>query len=146
MIISKETDLWQTPKELFNILDNEFHFDYDFCQDGSNGLKPYLGDFLEVDYRNCIGFMNPPYSKPIVFIQRALELSINNNVATVALLKVDTATKWFALLWDYELHKPHKGILIRFLPKRVNFIHPHKKGSSNFFCSMVVIFQRSMFQ
>ena len=140
MIISKETDLWQTPKELFNKLDDEFHFDYDVCQNGENGLKPYLGDYLEKEYSNCVCFMNPPYSRPILFIGRALELS-KSGVTTICLLKVDTATKWFAMLWDYELHRPKPGIKIRFLPKRVNFTHPYKKGSSNFFCSMVVIIE-----
>jgi phage N-6-adenine-methyltransferase len=138
MIISKETDLWQTPKKLFNTLNDEFHFDYDVCQDGKNGLAPYLGDYLEIEYKDCVCFMNPPYSKPIIFVQRAIDLK-KNNVKTVCLLKVDTSCKWFSLLWDYKNHKPKNNIEIRLLPKRVNFNHPTKTKSSNCFCSMIIV-------
>ena len=35
-MFSSKTDLWATPQDLFDELNNEFHFDIDVCADESN--------------------------------------------------------------------------------------------------------------
>lgn len=112
-----DSDLWQTPQDLFDKLDEEFNFKYDVCQNGTNGLKPYLGDYFTTEYKDCICFMNPPYSKPNKFIERAIEL-VRNNVTTVCLLKSDTSTKIFHRLY-YDLK-----FEVRFIKGRIKFNHP----------------------
>jgi phage N-6-adenine-methyltransferase len=127
----KESDLWQTPVDFFIELDKEFKFDYDVCANFSNKLKPCLGDYFSSDYSNCVCFMNPPYSKPNKFVERAIDLA-KSNVKTVCLLKCDTSTKLFHRLYGkYE---------VRFIQGRLKFTHPiksNKHGST--FASMVVI-------
>ena len=129
--MEKQSDLWQTPLEFFNILDKEFNFTYDVCQSNGNGLNPYLGDYFTRDYRNCICFMNPPYSNPNKFVERAIELA-KNNVITVCLLKCDTSTRLFHRLYGvYE---------IKFIKGRLKFTHPNKcNKNGSTFPSMIVI-------
>lgn len=130
MYHDKESDLWQTPKSLFDELNQEFNFDYDVCQNGANGLAPYLGDYFTANYKNCICFMNPPYSSPRLFIDRAIELT-NQGVTTVCLLKSDTGTKLF--------HKLYNNYEVRFLKGRTKFSHPTKKASNPTFPCLIVI-------
>lgn len=123
-------DEWQTPKEFFDLLNDEFNFDFDVCQN-KNGLLPYLGDYFLSDYKDCKCFMNPPYSKPKPFVNRAIEL-IKNNVKTVCLLKCDTSTILFN-----ELYGKHE---IRFIKGRLKFINPEFSKSVHApFPSMLVI-------
>ncbi len=130
-IITKDSDLWQTPRPLFESLDKEFNFDYDVCQNGVNGLAPFLGDYFTADYKNCVCFMNPPYSSPNKFIDRAITL-IEYNVQTVCLLKCDTSTNLF--------HQLYNNYEIRFLKGRLNFTHPNMTTSRRAnFPSMIVV-------
>lgn len=132
-MIEKESDLWQTPKDLYDDLNREFKFDYDVCQNGTNGLAPYLGDYFTSNYSHCVCFMNPPYSNPTKFVNRAIELT-KDGVVTVCLLKCDTSTKLFhdVFLSKYE---------VRFLKGRLKFTHPNKQTihRANFPSMIVVI-------
>lgn len=73
----------------------------------------------------CYAFCNPPYSgnNKIKFIKKAIDQTAWG-VTTVMLLPVAMSTKWVKLIWNHNTHKPHPGIEIRFLPKRVAFINP----------------------
>lgn len=137
----KASDLWQTPAWLFQELDQEFKFDYDVCANENNALKPCKGDYFKVEYKDCVCFMNPPYSSPARFVERALKLR-HKGVTTVCLLKADTGTKLFSLVWDREQNNPKSGIEVRFLEGRIKFNHPNpdkNKGWTGTFPSMVVI-------
>lgn len=132
--MNRMSDEWQTPRDLFNFLNSKYHFDYDVCQDGQNGLAPYLGDWFIADYHDCVCYMNPPYSNPIIYVNRAIEL-MNKNVKTICLLKCDTSTKLF--------HKLLQNYLIYFIRGRLKFTHPNKEKSFNApFASMLVIIER----
>jgi phage N-6-adenine-methyltransferase len=143
-------DNWETPQWLFNELNEEFHFAADLCADLSNHKCLYwCRDYLvETIYEGVTYFMNPPYSNPYPFIEKAWEDSIIAKI--VLLLPAKTDTKWFRIFWDIERHKPKDGCIIRFMPyrqnhkSRVGFVNPDtkKEQSGNPSGSMVVIFDR----
>ena len=65
-----ERDEWETPKELFNILDDQYQFDFDCCARENNRKALYFSnDFLKwydnnyFDRRRYKCWMNPPFSK-----------------------------------------------------------------------------------
>jgi phage N-6-adenine-methyltransferase len=98
-------DSWRTPKELYDKLDNEFHFNDDPCPiDGNNGLEREWGTRT---------FMNPPYSKPFVWCKKAVE-EMKKGKVIVGLLRGDTSTKWF-----HEYVLPYAEI--RFIRGRLKF-------------------------
>jgi hypothetical protein len=102
--ISK-SDSWNTPKELYDALNSEFHFNDDPCPlNGTGGL--------ERDWGNST-FMNPPYSKPTEWVKKAYYESLNGKTV-VGLLRGDTSTRWFH---DWVLGKSE----IRFIKGRVKF-------------------------
>lgn len=132
----KSSDLWQTPSTLFNQLNDEFHFDYDVCTNGTDAKAPYIkGDYFTIPYTDCVCFMNPPYSNPAPFVERALTL-IDNGVKTVCLLKSDTGTKLFHILYN------DPRVELRFLKGRLRYVHPDptkNRGWTGTFPSLIAI-------
>lgn len=142
--VDKESDLWETPQWLFDELNKEFNFAWDLCCNEENkkcDLSPvdYLKYDLSWDDKPC--FMNPPYSNPLPFIQKAYEDS--KYCTIVMLIKCDTSTKAWGVFWDYENNKPKSGVEVRFLPKRIKFERNGvpSKHSANF-PSVIVIMDR----
>lgn len=147
-----DRDSWGTPQALFDELRKEFVFAIDACADENNAKCDlyYSKDnsCLDVeywqgwrDYPYCV-FMNPPYSNPRPFIEKAWEQS--QYMVVVCLVKVDPSTRWWATFWDYDMHRPKPGCEVRFLPKRVKFVPPSgvngKHGPT--FPSAVVVMDR----
>ncbi|GAH83109.1 unnamed protein product, partial [marine sediment metagenome] len=64
-MVSSKTNEWETPQELFNELDSEFHFTLDPCATKENTkCKRYYtknDDGLAYSWADEIVFMNPPY-------------------------------------------------------------------------------------
>ena len=64
---NEERDDWETPKELFRILNNQYRFTFDCCATNDNKkTKFYSEDFLDVKKENIKHWscwMNPPFSK-----------------------------------------------------------------------------------
>lgn len=115
------SDNWETPKELYDKLDKEFHFDFDPCPI-QYGEIPEDKDGLLIPWGK-VNFVNPPYSRVLkeAFIKRAIEEKNKGNTS-VLLLPVSTSTKIF-----------HNQILpnaneIRFLEGRVKFKGYNTKG------------------
>lgn len=102
-------DNWETPKDFYDQLDNEFKFDFDPC--------PLLADFdgLTIEWGKS-NFVNPPYSKKLkdAFVKKAIEES-NKNKLCVLLLPVSTST---VLFHDYIQPNAKE---IRFVRKRLLF-------------------------
>ena len=126
-------DDWATPKDLYDLLDKEFDFDFDPCP-----LDPNF-DGLEIRWgeRN---FVNPPYSRMLkeAFIRKAFEQSQKGRLS-VMLLPVSTSTKIFH---EVIYHNAE----IRFLKGRVKFegINTFGKLVNNkcgMHDSMIVIFR-----
>lgn len=109
------SDNWATPKEFYNKLDKEFHFDFDPC--------PLNAEFdgLSLEWGNS-NFINPPYSRKLkeAFIRKAFEESKQGKLC-VMLLPVSTSTKIF-----HEIIYPNAEI--RFIEKRLKFIGINTKG------------------
>jgi len=72
-------------------------------------------------------FVNPPYSKPLDWVKKAIEES-KKGCKVVMLLRVDPSTRWYKLLMEYGCH-------VAFFNERLKF--NDVKGSSNF-ASMLV--------
>jgi len=126
-------DDWATPRELYDLLDKEFDFDFDPCP-----LNPNF-DGLEIRWgeRN---FVNPPYSRMLkeAFIRKAFEQSQKGRLS-VMLLPVSTSTKIFH---EVIYHNAE----IRFLKGRVKFEGVNTFGKlvnnkSGMHDSMIVIFR-----
>ena len=112
-----QTIQWETPKELFDRLDAEFHFTLDVCaSDGmqkceryfnpeTNGLKQVWGG-------GEVCFMNPPYGREIeAWVRKAA----TSEAITVGLLPARMDTKW------YQKWVQGYASEVRFIPGRVKF-------------------------
>ena len=129
------SDNWATPKEFYDELDKEFHFDFDPC--------PLNAEFdgLSLEWGNS-NFINPPYSRKLkeAFIRKAFEESKQGKLC-VMLLPVSTSTKIF-----HEIIYPNAEI--RFIEKRLKFIGINTKGElvknkCGMHDSMIIIFKGS---
>jgi site-specific DNA-methyltransferase (adenine-specific) len=105
--ISK-TDDHATPKAVYDLLNAEFHFNDDPCPLGGIALQ----DGLSRSWGTST-FMNPPYSKPAPWCEKAYRESLQGKTI-VGLLRGDTSTAWFH---DWVLGKAE----IRFWRGRINF-------------------------
>jgi len=83
-------DNYATDKRIMEIFNDWF----DPCPLSSN---PTI-DGLEIDWEDKT-YINPPYSKPLPWVEKAIEES-ENGKTIVMLLRMDTSTKWFAKLQE----------------------------------------------
>lgn len=127
------TTVWETPKELFNELNDEFRFDVDVCALPENAkckdfFTPEMNGLLQ-DWSGRRCWCNPPYGRDIKkWVKKAYE----SNTLVVMLLPARTDTSWFH---DYVLDKAE----IRFIRGRLRY------GSSKFdapFPSMIVVYNK----
>jgi len=129
----ENNDNWETPKELYDKLNAEFHFNFDPCPLNAN----FNGLTIEWGTSN---FVNPPYNridKP-KFIQKAFE-EWQKGKTCVLLIPAATGTKQF-----HEIMLPYAEI--RFLKGRVSFKGFNSKGiystkNKGKHDSMIVIFR-----
>lgn len=106
--MSKLSDEWQTPQWLFDELNSEFHFDIDLCATRENSkCMLYTNNYLNfnqwMNYKTA--WMNPPYSNPRPFIEKAWDDSRFCKI--VCLVKTDHSTRWWATFWDYGSPYPN---------------------------------------
>ena len=114
------SDHWATPPALIQMLEAEFGiFDLDPCcreetakagrfyTEKDNGLiQPWTGRV----------FLNPPYSKPAPWLEKARdEVAVKRAGIVVALLPARTDTKWF-----HKLVLPYASL--RFIKGRVHWL------------------------
>lgn len=113
------TDNYTTPDWLMKIFEDWF----DPCPISTGKLRKFdgLGSWKDKT------FVNPPYSNPMPWVERAIEE--NKKGKTIAmLLRVDTSTKWFAKLIEAKAE-------ILWFNKRLKFAN-NKPAN---FASMLVI-------
>lgn len=130
-MFSSLTDLWATPQDFFNKLNEEFHFTLDPCANDENHKcdKYYTEkeNGLIQDWTNEIVFCNPPYGREIgKWVAKCAE----SKCLSVMLIPARTDTRWFH---QYIYNKSE----IRFIKGRLKF--GNSKNSAPF-PSMVVIF------
>lgn len=136
-MFSSKTDLWATPQDLFDELNNEFHFDIDVCADESNHKcdKYYSKeqDGLKQIWMGTV-WCNPPYGREIgKWVEKGYNSHRLYNNCIVMLLPARTDTKWFH---QYIYNNPNAEI--RFIKGRLKF--GNSKNSAPF-PSMIVIFK-----
>lgn len=155
-----DKDCYRTPKYVFNWLQKLYYwFNLDGCATARNTLchnwigkgSPICEDFLSdelfqalldeiVNACECLRiFVNPPYSNPLPFVQRAVELRKAGHFV-VMLLPADKSTKWYKVIQENATE------VIDIIGGRINFLHPETgeevKGNNK--GSMVVVFDPYM--
>lgn len=116
-------DNWATPRKVYEQLDQEFHFNDDPCPlnpEGNGGLDREWGTST---------YVNPPYSKPAPWCQKAIEES-RKGKTVVMLLRGDTSTIWFH---EYVYGKAE----LRFVRGRLHF---NEEGPAKF-PSLIAIYR-----
>lgn len=142
ILLSSSYMAWETPKEFYDKLDEEFGFTLDVCANADNHkCELYLSerdDGLSCDWGGNICWMNPPYGRQISkWIKKAYESSLKGAIV-VCLIPARTDTAYW---WDYCM----KGE-IRFIRGRIKFKGRNAKGeivqNSATFPSAIVIFRK----
>ena len=100
-------DLWRTPKEVFKYFNDQYSFECDVAASDDN----HLCDYYLTEEINALSYpweiqiatglyvwCNPPYSKPLPWIEKAITESQENGIGTVMLLNCDMSTRWAKLL------------------------------------------------
>lgn len=99
VLFSKKTDEWETPKDLFDKLNNIFSFTLDPCATVNNAKckKFYTKDQngLLKSWKNETVFCNPPYSQIKLWVKKCYEEFKLNKVTVILLLPARTDTKYF---------------------------------------------------
>jgi len=94
-LYSSKTDLWSTPQDFFDKVDQEFHFDLDVCATLENAKCEKFftreDDGLSQDWTGTC-WMNPPYGREI---SRWVKKASEADAPVIALLPARTDTKWF---------------------------------------------------
>lgn len=135
-VFSSASVEWETPREVFEALDAEFHFTLDPCSTHENAkcAKHYTReeDGLAQDWTGETVFCNPPYGREMPqWIEKCFRHGAGGGVA-VMLIPARTDTRAFH---EFIYHKAE----VRFIRGRLKF-----GGSKNSapFPSMIVIFRR----
>ena len=124
LFFSSDLQTGKTPDDLYNILDNEFHFDFDPCPQNSKF------DGLTISWKKS-NYCNPPYNNQKAWVEKAYNESLKNKTC-VMLLPARTDTKLFH---EFIFKKAHE---IRFIKGRLRF---KQYTNSAPFPSMIVIFK-----
>lgn len=135
LMFSSETDLWATPQEFYNTLNNEFGFTLDPCATPENAKceKYYtiIENGLNQDWQGETVFCNPPYGRVIkVWVKKCYEESLKSNTTVIMLIPARTDTSYFH---DYIYHNAKE---IRFIRGRLKFGNAINSAP---FPSMVVV-------
>lgn len=136
IMFSSKTDLWETPQEFFDGLNEEFHFTLDVCALPENAKceKYYTPeqDGLSQDWRGVV-WCNPPYGREVgKWVQKAWRSAVLG-ATVVMLLPARTDTKWFH---EYIYGKGNNEV--RFIKGRLKFGDCNNSAP---FPSMVVVFR-----
>jgi site-specific DNA-methyltransferase (adenine-specific) len=124
---------WGTPQDIFDKLDEEFHFTLDPCASSTNHkCQRYFTketDGLKQDWSKDRVFMNPPYGRGehgiAAWVKKAYEESLKGALV-VCLLPTNTDTAWWQ---DYVMKAWPDGV--RFPRGRVNFVDEYGEVSQN---------------
>lgn len=138
-LFTSTTDLWETPQNFFDELDEEFHFTLDACALPSNAkCAAYYTpeqDGLAQPWTGTV-WCNPPYGRQIGRWVEKAAMSAAEGATVVMLLPARTDTRWF-----------HKYIYgkreSRFVAGRLKF--GGAKWNAPFPC-MVVVFRPIMME
>lgn len=130
--LSSEKDEWATPQELFDALDEEFHFTLDVCASPANAkCERFLSEAGLLEHWTGVCWMNPPYSEVDAWIEKAY-MSSQDGATVVCLVPARTDVAWF---WDFARHGE-----IRLLRGRLHFVDDEGNTGPAPFPSCLVVF------
>lgn len=136
VMFSSANEVWATPQDFYDKLNNEFNFNLDPCALPDNAkCDRYFtpeDDGLSMDWVGSVAFCNPPYGRKLYdWVKKCYEESKKPNTKVVMLIPARTDTRYFH---EFIYHKAKE---IRFVQGRLKF-----GGSKNSapFPSMVVVF------
>ncbi|MFC4699351.1 DNA N-6-adenine-methyltransferase [Glaciecola siphonariae] len=99
---------WKTPPEIFAYFDAEYNFKCDVAADENNHLcDKYITEEMDTLKTDWLSFgvmpgeyvwLNPPYSRPLPFVKKAIDESYFNGIGSVLLLNNDMSVEWSYLL------------------------------------------------
>lgn len=134
-LFSKNSDEWQTPMELFQDLDREFHFDLDACATHENHMvDAYFTkdeDGLEQNWGGHTVWCNPPYSQIKKWVRKCYYEGHKPNTTVVLLVPSRTDVWWYQ---NYVLHRAE----VRFIRGRLRFIGPGAIANAPFPSALVI--------
>jgi phage N-6-adenine-methyltransferase len=143
---SSDSSEWETQQDLFDELNDEFHFTLDVCaSDINHKVDKYFTkeqDGLLQDWSGNVCWMNPVYGEPeypckknckkkmcvkrgfhsdkyeygIIDFIRKASQEAMRGTTVVCLIPSRTDTNWFSYIWNHKTHKPRKWV------KEVRFI------------------------
>lgn len=120
-LFSTGKDDWETPQDLFDALDAEFHFTLDACATPENAKHPHFytecEDGLLQDWAGETVWCNPPYSsgRQNDWVRKCYEESLKPGTTVVLLVPARTDTARFH---DYVWGKAE----LRFIRGRLKFV------------------------
>jgi len=98
-MISSKRHNYETPQDLFDSLNAEFHFTLDPCATDKNAkckrYFTYHDNGLNKSWENEIVFMNPPYGKEIKYWIAKAFLESKKGITVVCLVPARTDTSWW---------------------------------------------------
>lgn len=121
-------DLWQTPQAIFDHYDKRFEFTCDVAADEDNKLcDEYFGEKSNALHQagwGGVNWCNPPYSKILPWVEKAVLFAKIYKQTTVMLIPADTSVKWFKLAYENctECH---------LISGRISFINAETKKPVN---------------
>ncbi len=116
--MSKESDTYGTPKDLYEFLNERFVFQTDPCTSDYNplGTPIYYTEATDGLAHHWTGpvFMNPPYSKVTPWVKKAWQESCDGSLV-VGLVRHDPSTRW----WEDWIRGKAQVIEV---PYRIKFV------------------------
>lgn len=141
LMFSSKDMTHETPQDLFDKLDAEFHFNTDVCAVAATAkcdhfFSPEDDAFTKKWFGVC--WMNPPYGREIGGWIAKAKAEAKKGAVVVCLVPSRTDTAWWHdNIWDEEAQKPQRGVEVRLMRGRLKF--GGMKNSAPF-PSAVVIF------
>lgn len=133
-LFSSNSDEWETPRDLYDKLNERFRFTLDPCSTIENHLcdKYYTkkDNGLEKSWKGERVFVNPPYSSIKQWAEKCYNEYKTNGTTVVMLIPSRTDTKYFH---EYIYHKAE----IEFIKGRLHFSNAKNAAP---FPSMIVIY------
>jgi site-specific DNA-methyltransferase (adenine-specific) len=135
--------LWETPPEIFQPLNDEFHFNLDPCASKKTAKCERFfterDDGLTRSWGASRVFMHPPYGREIYAWTRKSREAQSKGALVVGLLPASTDLAW----WHEDIVPGIAigSVEVRYIRGRVRFLTGGPYRASGFFPSVVVIWR-----
>lgn len=149
VMFSSKNHEWETPGDLFKMLDMEFNFLVDLAANQSNKKCDFFygpddseiyQDALKADWSSITKerymWLNPPYGHSIKEWVKKCDEEVQKGARVVALLPARTDTQWF----HNHIYRRYE---VRFLKGRIKFLKDGVEQDAAPFPSMIVIFEKN---